>query len=677
MKSVRLLALVCLGFSAAVHAGLAPPPELPVSTFFKKPSLTSLTFSPDGKRIACLIPYEHRMNLAVIDLERKTKNLLTNFTDNDVGSLLWASDDRLIFTKDEDGKEVPSVYAVNCDGSDPAKLFGYDSAAESAAINTRFQALLARRANDPKSFLVLANLTGTQGADVCTMDLKTGRIRVLVPNPGFIRRWILDRNDQPRVGVSVEGRKTRVLLREEGGSDWVELNTDIADEADDGMGGATWSPLAFDGDNRTLFVVGRLGRDRVAVYRYDTKTRHLGDVVVEDGNYDTYTEAEDYNRYPLKGALYNSTKKQIVGFAYRDEKARVVWFDRDFARLQRQIDSSLPDTLNFILAASPDDSKQLILAMSDRDPGVYYLFDRTKRKLEELAVRIPGIDPEQMAAMQPVTFPARDGLTIHGYLTLPVGRAPKNLPLVLHPHGGPYGIRDEWGYNAEVQFYANRGYAVLQVDYRGSSGYGRSFQRAGYKKWGLEMQDDLTDGVKWAIARGIADPGRVVISGASYGGYATMAGLAFTPELYCAGINYVGVTNLSSQWGQYHGTEDQLRLVRVRFADMDKASDRKRAYDTSPCNFADRIRVPVLMAYGRNDPRVNIDQGYDMESALKKHGKTYEMIIERDEGHGFRKEELSIAFYTKVDEFLRKNVPPAGAYVNVGPTKVVDLPAKE
>jgi dipeptidyl aminopeptidase/acylaminoacyl peptidase len=217
---------------------------------------------------------------------------------------------------------------------------------------------------------------------------------------------------------------------------------------------------------------------------------------------------------------------------------------------------------------------------------------------------------------------------------------------------------------------------VLQVDYRGSGGYGSWFQAAGYHKWGLEMQDDLTDGVKWAIAEGIADPGRVVISGASYGGYATMAGLTMTPELYCAGINYVGVTNLTTQWGKFKGTKVELSLVREWFADMDNSADRKRARDTSPSNLADKISVPLLMAYGRNDPRVNIDQGYDMESALKKAGKKYEMVIEPDEGHGFRMEPRRIAFFTKVDAFLKANVPPPGGHVNIGPTKVISGPGE-
>ena len=677
--TLRLTLAAGLVALAALRVSAAPPPELPVSTFFKKPSMTSLRFSPDGKRIACLIPYERRMNLAVIDLEKKTKVLLTNFKDNDVGSLRWVGNDRIVFTQDVDGKEVPSVMAVNRDGTDPAKLFGYDNTANTGAINARFSGLLMPVKDDAKNILVLAYLTGTQGPDVAKMNLSTGRMAVHVPNPGFVSRWVLDRNGEVRIGISRKAGKTEILYRPAGGSGWATLDSGMSGEPDaesDATAVGTWSPLAFDGDNRTLFVSSRVGRDRTAVYRYDTETRQLGAVVVEDDVYDVTDANSDYNPFPLRGSIYDDAKGKIVGFAYRRDKPAVVWFDEDFARMQKQFDASLPDTANFILAASDDASKQLVLAQSDRDPGVYYLFDRVKKKLEELAVVKPGVDPDQMAAMQPVSFTARDGLLVRGYLTLPKGREAKNLPLIIHPHGGPYGIRDDWVFNSEVQFYANRGFAVLQIDYRGSGGYGAKFERAGYHKFGLEMQDDLSDGVKWAVASGLADPQRVVISGASYGGYATMAGLAFTPELYVAGINYVGVTNLTSQWGKYKGTDSQLGVIHRLFGDMDKAADRKRAYDTSPVNSADRIRAPVLMAYGKNDPRVLIDQGYDMESALKKAGKPYEMLIERDEGHGFRKEELSISFYTKVDEFLKKHVPLPGANVKIGPTKTIEMPAK-
>ena len=216
---------------------------------------------------------------------------------------------------------------------------------------------------------------------------------------------------------------------------------------------------------------------------------------------------------------------------------------------------------------------------------------------------------------------------------------------------------------------------MLQVNYRGSGGYGAQFQRSGWKKWGLEMQDDLSDAVKWAIDQGTADPERVVIAGASYGGYATMAGLAFTPELYCAGINYVGVVDIDELIPRAPGVANERAYwYATRIGDLAKAEDRKRIRDTSPVHFAERIRAPVLMAYGKNDPRVRISQGYDMEAALKKAGKTYEMIIEKEEGHGFRKEELNIAFHTKVDEFLKRYVVKAS--VKVGPTEVIEMPVK-
>lgn len=645
--------VVAVGMTVATLAA-TPPPELPVETFFQKPNLTQLTFSPDGKRIACLIPYERRMNLAVIDLEKKTKNLLTNFKDNDVGSLLWASNDRVVFTKDVDGQEAPAVYAVNVDGSDRSVLVGsFADAGGLGVANIRFRGLLARLPKDPKNILVLGNLSGAQGPDVCRMNLSNGKMSLEVENPGWVRRWVLDRDRKVRIGVAQERQTITVLLRNEKGG-WDVLQKSQVDEPG-------WSPLAFDSDNRTLFVVSNIGRKTNAVYRYDTQTRTLGELVFGDDTYD------------VESIVYDEGREKVVGVRYEADRLRFHWIDPESEALQKKLDASLPDTINVQRHASPDGSKRLIFSSSDRDPGVYYLFDEAKKKIEELAVVKPAIDPDKMAPMKHVTFKARDGIAIHAYLTLPAGREPKQLPLILHPHGGPYGIRDHWGFDPEVQFYANRGYAVLQVNYRGSGGYGDGFERIGWKKWGLEMQNDLTDAVRWAIAQGIVDPKRVVISGASYGGYATMAGLVFTPELYCAGINYVGVVDIDELIPR-HASNEVAHAYATRIGDLAKAEDRKRIHDTSPVFFADRIRAPVLMAYGKNDPRVRLSQGVDMEAAMKKAGKTYEMILEKNEGHGFRKEELSIAFHTKVDEFLKKHVSTAD--VKVGPAQVIEMPAK-
>lgn len=664
----RRTLLLFLLATALGRAADQPVPELPVSTFFQSPRLASLVFSPNGKYIACLIPVERRMNLAVIDLEKGTKSLLTNFKDKQATAPTWANNDRILFRVDDEGKESFSLYAINRDGKDPAILAaGYDKAGTEQGVNVRFRSILRRMKNDASGILVLASLTHIDWQDVARMNLRDGKMTTVAQAPGAGARYIFDHDDQVRVAVYEKDRVRRVVYRDPKSKEWVTLHEHSVDAAG-------WEPMAFDGDNRTLFVSSNIGRPRAALLRYDVVTRQLGDVVIEDPVYDVYNEPIDYNPYALKGTIYNGVKKKIVGFAYRADKAKVVWFDDDYKELQRKIDASLPDTTNFILSASPDDSKRLIFSFSGNDPGVYYLFDTAKKKIEELGVTRPEIDPDKMALVEPVSFPARDGLTLHGYLTLPRGRAPKNLPLVLHPHGGPYGLRDDWRFSSEVQFYANRGYAVLQVNYRGSGGYGHGFEAAGFKKWGLEMQHDLTDGVKWLIDRGTVDADRVVISGASYGGYATMAGLAFTPELYCAGINYVGATDIDILIPKGVSAE-RLHWSKTHLGDLADAADRKRIYDTSPVNFADRIVAPVLMAYGKNDPRVVIEHGYDMERALKKAGKTYEMIIEAEEGHGFRFEERSIAFFTRVDEFLKKYVPPPGGRVKVGPTKVLEMTA--
>ncbi len=662
MRSFPLLA-ACAGLFAAASGLFAQPvPVLPVETFFQAPAITSLSFSPNGKYILCLVPFERRMNLAVIDLEKGTKNLITNFKDKQATRPSWANDDRILFRVDDDGKESFALYAVNRDGSDPVILAsGYSKVATTSEINARFREVIGTSKKDPRGINVLANIERIDWSDVARLDLRTGRMNVVVRAPGDVERYVFDRNDEVRFAIITNGRNRRVLYRDAGAKDW----TEVASRDVDGEG---WEPVVFDGDSRTVFVWSDIGRTNRALYKWDAATRQLGELVVADDTYDIVIP--NFESFPRSFQIvFDPSKKKIVGVGYYADRLRFKWLDAEIEAIHKTVETSLPDTVHSIRQISEDGNKLIFLSYNDRDPGVYYLFDKSRKKLTEIAVISPKIDPEQMAPMQRVVFNARDGLKLHAYLTLPKGRPAKNLPLILHPHGGPYGPRDDWTFNAEVQFYANRGYAVLQVDYRGSGGYGRQFEMAGYKKWGLEMQDDLTDGVKWAIAQGIADPARVVISGASYGGYAVMAGLAFTPELYCAGINYVGVTDIELRMPKAVASE-RMWWVHSRMGDLSKREDKERIYKTSPVNFADRIRVPVLMAYGKNDPRVVIEHGYDMEAALKKHNKPYKMIIEADEGHGFRKEEQRIAFYREIDTFLETVVGKPGR-VDVGEAKVV------
>ena len=644
-------------------------PELPVRTFFQAPAITSLTFSPDGKRVACLIPYERRMNLAVIDLEKGTKNLLTNFKDRQATQPSWASNERILFRVDDEGKESFALYAVNRDGSDPTVLAsGYSKAGTTEELNTRFRSVLGRIEGDSKNILVLANLTYRDWSDVATLNLKTGTMTTIMEAPGNVDYYVRDHSGKVRLAVMQKDQTRQVLYRDTKNRAWITLGEHHMDRPG-------WEPIAFDGDNRTLFIWSDVGRKTKAIYRYDVEERRQRDLVLANDTYDAVDANAAVATSFTPSVIYDSAKRRVVGLSYSADRTRFHWLDEEMRQLYKKLETSLPEAVHWPRQFAEEGSKIIFYSASDCDPGVYYLYDRAKQKLSELAVIKPAIDPEKMAAGKPVAFPARDGLRLHGYLTLPKGRAPKNLPLVLHPHGGPFGLRDEWTYRDEVQFYANRGFAVLQVNYRGSGGYGRGFESAGFKKWGLEMQDDLSDGVKWAIAEGIADPGRVVISGASYGGYATMAGLTFSPELYCAGINYVGVTNIELLIPK-EAPPGFMYWRDTRLGSLNEAADRKRIHDTSPVHFADRIQAPLLMGYGKNDPRVHIDHGFDMERALKKADKTFELIIEEDEGHGFRLEEKRIAFFTAVDAFLKKYVPPPGGRVRIGPTRVLDMPAE-
>ena len=666
--------LFSLFFLAPLSAGespaaSAPVPELPVATFFQAPAITSLTFSPNGKYLACLVPVDRRMNLAVIDLEKGTKNLLTNFKDRQATQPSWAGNDRILFRVDDEGQESFALYAVNRDGKAPDILAsGYSKAGTANEANVRFRSVLGRIEGDDKNILVLANLTYRDWSDVATMNLKTGSMTKLIEAPGDVDYYLRDHTGQVRLAVMQTGQIRRVLHRDPKTREWITLGEHHMDQPG-------WEPIAFDGDNRTLFIWSDVGRKTKAIYRYDLAERRQLDLVFADDTYDAVDANASSAMSFTPSTIYDPAKKKIVGLSYSADRTRYHWIDDEMKAIHAKLEASLPDTVHRPRQFAADGSKIIFLSSSDRDPGVYYLYHRATQKLSELAVIKPAIDVEKTAATKPVQFSARDGLLIHGYLTLPKGRAAKNLPLILHPHGGPFGIRDEWDYRDEVQLYANRGYAVLQVNYRGSGGFGREFEQAGFKKWGLEMQNDLSDGVKWAIAEGIADPSRVVISGASYGGYAAMAGLTFSPELYCAGINYVGVTNIDLLIPR-EAPPDRMHWRNTRLGMLSDSADRKRIHDTSPVHFADRIVAPVLMAYGKNDPRVHIDHGFDMERALKKAGKTFEMIIEGDEGHGFRLEEKRIAFFTRVDAFLKKYVPPPGGRVDIGPTKVVEPAAK-
>jgi len=372
-------------------------------------------------------------------------------------------------------------------------------------------------------------------------------------------------------------------------------------------------------------------------------TRELGKCFWRDPQFD-----------PFAPIIVGRTN-QLAGVIYESDRLRVEWFDDRFKAIQAKADASLPGTVNLWINSSRDGNKHLFKAVSERSPGDYYLLDTSRNEFGPIGKVAGWINPEQMAEMKPILYRSRDDLAIHGYLTLPVGRQGTNLPLVVMPHGGPR-LRDTWQFVPEVQFLANRGYAVLQMNFRGSTGYGWAFLQAGNKQWGRKMQDDISDGVKWAIEQGIADKNRIAIFGASYGGYAALMGLISTPDLFKCGICYAGVTDISSQLKHdiVHLAKQFEAIEQERIGDY---RQEKQDLDAiSPLRHVDKIQAPLLLAYGGRDPIVSIQQGKQLAKALGKARKRFEMVIEENEGHGFGRETNRFNLFRKIDQFLKANL---------------------
>jgi dipeptidyl aminopeptidase/acylaminoacyl peptidase len=638
-----------LGFALVLLAAPAWAEELAVETFFKNPEFSQVQFSPDGDYLGVVAPVQGRRNLVVLEVETMKPTVVTNLgkDQTDIAGFTWANNERLIFFVDADGNEAFSMFAVNRDGSKGRDLY---RGARGVSFLPAQMGILDLLEDDDDYILATSNEERRAYPDVYRLNIRTGKKKKEILNPGYVRGWMTDHDGVVRIGVSDLGEPekliSRIMYRSGEDAEWVAL-------AEFGWGEESWTPVAFTPDNKQLYVLSNVGRDTLALYTYDPETREFGDMIF------------GHDEVDIAGPLLSRKGRELIAVGYMTDKPQWHFVDEAWGRIMAGVNQAIPDRINAPVSMGGKDDKVVIASYSDRASATYYILDRTQKSLEYLADSRPWIEPEQMGEVRPVAYKARDGETIHGYLTIPPGRELKDLPLIVNPHGGPYGVRDEWGFNPETQFLANRGYAVLQMNYRGSGGYGKRFIDIAYGRWGLEMQDDITDGVAWAVEEGIADPDRVCIYGGSYGGYATMAGLTMTPELYRCGVNYVGVVDLEMLYEWDSQVEALEAWFKAAVGDPDKDAERMRS--TSPINLVENIRAPLFVVHGRRDPRVEIKQAETLIDALEEHDKEFEVMIKKDEGHGFRKESNRIELYTAMDAFFKEHLSgtadggPAGA----------------
>jgi dipeptidyl aminopeptidase/acylaminoacyl peptidase len=402
------------------------------------------------------------------------------------------------------------------------------------------------------------------------------------------------------------------------------------------------NPLCFTFDNKNLYASSNLGRDKAAVVVYDPRATKELEVLFEHPEVD------------IEGLDYSKKRKVLTEIDYVTWKPERKILDATMGEIYGELERQLPGVQILLTAHDRAETHFIVRTYTDKSLGGVYYYEAEAKSLTKLANMSPWLPEAELVEMKPIAYQSRDGLTIHGYLSLPKGKEPKNLPIIVNPHGGPW-HRDVWGYNPEVQLFANRGYGVLQVNFRGSTGYGRKFWEASFKQWGKTMQDDITDGVNWLIAQGIADPKRIAIYGGSYGGYATLAGVTFTPDLYACAIDYVGVSNLftfQATIPPYWKPIAEMMYEMVGNPETDKELLRA----ASPVFHVDRIKTPLMVLQGAKDPRVNIEESNQIVEALRAKGIDVPYIVKENEGHGFRNEENRFEAYEAMEAFLAKHL---------------------
>ncbi|MCC7040073.1 MAG: S9 family peptidase [Burkholderiales bacterium] len=623
-----------LTLAAAVPSPAAPGSavtgaarRIPLRDFFRNPEQTAFTISPDGRHLAWLAPWERRLNVFVRPVAGGDAVRVTAETARDIGGYFWKGE-RIVYVKDFGGDENFHVVTVDRTGGDARDLTPGDR------VKADVVDILE---DDDLHMIVSHNRRDESVFDVFRVNVETGAQTLIAQNPGNIVSWGTDHDGKLRVAGTSDGVNTSLLYRD---SEDVEFRPILTTNFKESV-----APLFFTFDNRRLYVASNRGRDKAAIFEFDPATAREGELLVDNDEVD------------VESLSYSRKRKVLTAARWVTWKVQRRFFDAETEAMFRDVEAKLPGFEVSFTSTNDDEDKFIVAATSDRTPGQRYLYDKTTRELTLLADVAPWLPADELAPMQPITYKARDGLTIHGYLTLPRGVAARDLPVVVNVHGGPW-ARDVWGFNPEIQFLANRGYAVLQVNFRGSTGYGRAFWEASFREWGRKMQDDVTDGVRWLIGEGIADAKRVAIYGGSYGGYATLAGLAFTPDVYAAGIDYVGVSNLLTfmkaippYW------KPMLAMLQEMVGDMEGDEAMLRA--ASPVFHADRITAPLLIAQGANDPRVVKAESDQMVAAMRARGVEVEYLVKDDEGHGFRNEENRFEFYEAMERFLAKHLAPS------------------
>jgi len=634
-NSLLVMTIAALGLPA-VRARAELPPLIPREVLMGNPTRQSPHISPDGKRLTYLAPSDKDvLNIWVEPMGGGKAEMVTADSLRGIFSYHWAEDNQhLIYIQDQQGDENWHVFSVDVATREVKDLTPYEGVAAQDIITDK---------NHPDEILVSLNQRDKTKFDMHRINMKTGAVTMEAENPGDVSEWATDHDFHIRACTALDAKTNDTIIRVRDTADgqWRDIVRWPFMEAGEVLARKT---LGFTPDGKGLYVQSCMGVDKLRLVILDTATGKQVKVLAEN------KDKEIWNQWWEPVIVMNPTTRtpEAVAFYYFKPEWKVLdkAVQKDFDLLAKD-----PSTEFWIVDRDQSDRRWIVDFTSDVMPDRYYLYDRDTGKLDLLFDSLPKISQYKLANMEGKTFKARDGRTIPCYLTLPVGVASKNLPLILSVHGGPW-AQDYWGFDGWTQIFANRGYAVLQVNYRGSTGYGKDHVNAGIGQWGVgAMQNDLTDAVAWAVKQGIADPKRVAIVGGSYGGYATLSGLAFTPDVYACGVDLVGpsdVKTLFESFPPYWAVRKVRWIRRVGDVEHDDTFNQK----ISPLYHADAIKAPLLIGQGKNDPRVKQAHSDAIAKAIRKNGGTVQYVLYPDEGHGLGRPQNNMDFMGRVEEFL-------------------------
>jgi dipeptidyl aminopeptidase/acylaminoacyl peptidase len=649
VSRVLLLPLAMISHLAiAEEVAKAGAKPFTVEEFAKHAEIATMKLSPDGKTLAILAPLgDYKSSLIFVDVA--TMKPLTRFNDSGeriIGNMVWVNNDRVIgiVVRKYGGFAVPQqtgeLIGVNRDGTKRQFLYGSVGAMQagshitSRAQDSGFAELYDGLVDDSKNALITVSNFSSEGAftELHLMDEYSGRHRKIERAPVRNGAFTVDNAGKARLVFSQDVAGDYHLFQKQD-DEWKEVFVDNAKDA-------YFAPIGFSRDDKSFYAIKAPEKGPASLVRVDVKTMK--------------STALYQPKFASPGGVLSTADRKDIYAVFNTEGLggiEIVDENANEAKVWKMFSKSFPGQIVYPVSYSRDGASALFMVSSSTNSGEYYLFDTVNRKAKFLFARDSWLDPTMISETKAISFKARDGLNLHGYLTLPRGKEAKNLPLVIMPHGGPHGPRDDASYDGWMQVIVNAGYAVLKVDYRGSGGYGRAFEVAGYGQWGRKMQDDLTDATLWAVAQGYADKDRLAIMGASYGGYAALMGAAREPDLYKAVISYVGVSDLELM---YTRGDIEDSLYGENYLKRVIGKDSEVLKQNSPVNLAAKFKAPVLIIHGGRDPRVPVVHGKRMRDALQKAGKTVEYFEVADEMHGFYKEKNVAESYRRMIAFLDK-----------------------